>query len=41
MQVKVNIPMVGGRIEGFIAEMLRKALRAEHREGVAYLGGKR
>jgi hypothetical protein len=41
MQVKVNIPVVGGRLEGFIADMLRKALGAEHREGVAWLAGNR
>ena len=41
MQVKVNIPVVGGRIEGFIADMLRKALHAENREGIDWLAGKR
>jgi hypothetical protein len=39
MSVKVNIPVVGGRIEGLIAGLLSKALRAEHQEGVEYLAG--
>lgn len=37
MSVKVNIPLVGGRIEGLVADMLGKALRAEHEVGVAWL----
>ncbi len=35
--VTVNIPLVGGKIEGLIADLLRKALRAEHRVGVEWL----
>ena len=37
MTVKVNIPLVGGKIEGLIADLLTKALRAEHRTGVKWL----
>jgi hypothetical protein len=37
MEIKVNIPLVGGKIEGFIAEMLTKALRAENSVGKEYL----
>jgi hypothetical protein len=37
MSVKVNIPVVGGKIEGMIADMLTKALRAEHKVGVDWL----
>ncbi len=33
MDVKVSIPMVGGKIEGLIAELLTKALRAENHVG--------
>jgi hypothetical protein len=37
MTVKVNLPLVGGRIEGFIADMLLKALKAENKVGRDYL----
>jgi len=37
LTVKVNIPLVGGKIEGLIADLLAKALRAEHRTGVQWL----
>ncbi|MGH3413244.1 MAG: DUF2505 domain-containing protein [Marmoricola sp.] len=36
-EVRVNIPVVGGRIEGFIADMLLKALKAESRVGRDWL----
>jgi hypothetical protein len=39
LSVKVNLPMVGGKIEGLIADLLAKALRAEHRVGVRWLNG--
>ena len=39
LTVKVNIPLVGGKIEGLIADLLSKALRAEHRTGVTWLAG--
>ena len=37
LTVKVNIPLVGGKIEGLIADLLSKALRAEHRVGMEWL----
>ena len=37
LTVKVNIPVVGGKVEGLIADLLVKALRAEHKVGVKYL----
>ena len=37
VRIKVNIPLVGGKIEGLIADLLRKALRAEHEVGQDYL----
>lgn len=39
LEVKVNIPLVGGKIEGLIADLLTKALRAEHKTGIAWLAG--
>ncbi|WP_134765247.1 DUF2505 domain-containing protein [Nocardioides sp. 1609] len=37
LTVKVSIPLVGGKLEGLIADLLLKALKAEHRTGIAYL----
>jgi hypothetical protein len=37
MDVKVGIPLVGGKIEGLIAELLTKALRAENHVGRQWL----
>ena len=37
MEVRVNIPLVGGKIESLIADLLRKALKAENRVGRDYL----
>jgi hypothetical protein len=37
VRIKVDIPLVGGKIEGLIADLLRKALRAEHAAGRDYL----
>lgn len=37
LEIKVSIPLVGGKIEGLVADMLLKALKAENRAGVAWL----
>jgi hypothetical protein len=37
MEIKVNIPLVGGKIESLIADLLRKALKAENLVGRDYL----
>jgi uncharacterized protein YndB with AHSA1/START domain len=37
VSIKVGIPLVGGKIEGLIADLLRKALAAEERVGRDYL----
>ena len=39
MEIKVNIPLVGGKIESLIADLLKKALRAENAVGRQYLAG--
>jgi hypothetical protein len=39
LSVKVNIPLVGSKIEGLLADLLSKALRAEHEVGVKWLAG--
>lgn len=36
-EISVNIPLVGGKLEKLIAEMLRKALRAEEKVARDYL----
>lgn len=40
LTVKVNIPLVGGKIEGLIGDMLVKALKAENRAGKEYLAAR-
>jgi hypothetical protein len=37
VQIKVNIPLVGGKIEGLIADLLKKALVVEEGVGRDYL----
>lgn len=40
-EIKVNIPMLGGKLEKLIAELLGSALRSEHQVGKAWLAGDR
>jgi hypothetical protein len=37
-EIKVNVPLVGGKIESFIAEMLTKLMTKEQELGRAWLG---
>jgi Protein of unknown function (DUF2505) len=37
LTIKVNIPVVGGKIEGLISDLLKQALKAENRVGRTYL----
>ena len=37
MEITVNIPLVGGKIEKLIGDMLRKALRKEEKVARDYL----
>ena len=39
MEIRVSIPLVGGKIESLIADLLRKALKAETHVGRQYLTG--
>ena len=39
--IKVKIPMVGGKLEALIGDMLTKALKSEQRVGRAWLAGDR
>lgn len=39
MEIRVGIPLVGGKIEALISDLLRKALRAENTVGRQYLTG--
>lgn len=41
LTVRVGIPLVGGKIEGLITDMLGRALRVEHEVGVQWLAGQR
>lgn len=37
LEIKVGIPLVGGKIEGLVADLLLKALRTENKVGADYL----
>ena len=37
VEVKVSVPLIGGRLEGFIGDMLLKALKAENKVGREWL----
>ncbi len=37
LTIKVKIPVVGGKLEGLIGDLLLKALKAEHKVGRGYL----
>ena len=39
LTIKVGIPLVGGKIEGLIGDLLLKALKAENKVGRDYLAG--
>ena len=39
MQITVKVPLVGGKLEGLVADMMRKGLTKEYRVGKAYLAG--
>jgi hypothetical protein len=39
MDVRVNIPFVGGKLEDLVAGLLRDAFRAENKVGVKWLAG--
>lgn len=37
MEITVRIPLVGGKLESLVAQMLEEALETEHRTGVEWL----
>ncbi|ABL80736.1 MULTISPECIES: DUF2505 domain-containing protein [unclassified Nocardioides] len=37
VEIRVNLPLVGGKIEGLVSDLLRKALVAEEKVGARYL----
>lgn len=39
LQVTVKVPLLGGRLESLVADMMRKALEKEYAVGRAYLAG--
>lgn len=41
LTVKVHLPLVGGKIESVVADLLSRAFRAEHEAGVEWLAGDR
>ena len=41
LTVRINVPLVGGKVEGVVADLLSRALRVEHEVGVDWLRGQR
>ena len=39
LQVSVKVPLVGGKLENLVADMMRKALTKEYEVGKTYLAG--
>ena len=37
VEVKVNVPLIGGKLEGFIGDMLLRALKADNKVGQKWL----
>lgn len=37
LAIRVSVPLLGGKLEGFVADLLRAALEVEHRVGLAWL----
>ena len=40
LEIRVSIPLVGGKIEALVGDLLGKALGKEHETGVAWLAGR-
>ncbi|GAA5124236.1 DUF2505 domain-containing protein [Alloalcanivorax gelatiniphagus] len=40
LEVTVRLPLVGGKLEGLVADMLGRALDTEHRTGVEWLASR-
>ena len=39
MEVRVGVPLVGGKLEDLVAGLLRDAFRAENKVGIKWLAG--
>jgi uncharacterized protein YndB with AHSA1/START domain len=40
-ECRVKVPLIGGKLEGLMAELFKKGMNKEHGAGVAWLGGGR
>ena len=40
-ECKVKVPLIGGKLEGLMAELFKKGMNKEHGAGVAWLAGER
>ena len=38
-ECRVKVPLIGGKLEGLMADLFRKGMDKEHQAGVAWLGG--
>jgi hypothetical protein len=41
LDVKVKVPVIGGKLEGLMADNITKGLEVEQAVGTAWLGGER
>ena len=41
LEIKVKVPLLGGKLEGLLADQVRSGMDAEHGVGVAWLKGDR
>lgn len=41
LEVKVKVPLIGGKLEGLLVDVVTAALKVENRVGVAWLAGER
>lgn len=40
-EIKVSVPLIGGKLESLVADLFRSGMDNEHKAGVAWLGGDR
>lgn len=39
LDIATGIPLIGGKLEGFLGQLIRRSIESEHRTGIAWLGG--
>jgi hypothetical protein len=41
LEIRSGVPLIGGRLEKLMADLVRKSVEVEHRTGIAWLAGER